>query len=129
MMVEDLFTKLSTDGGITPIAADPSYLGSLPEHPTLPAIAFRPYHGDSKVTMDGAKGLIRELVEVVSFANDPKTAEQLSKAVQASLEGFAGTMGSTAVQGIFVYSDGRLEFDQDRLQFRVEQDYEIWFRQ
>ena len=129
MMTDDLFTKLSTDGGIVPIASDRSYPESIPQHATLPAIAFRPVHGESKITFEGAKGLVRELIEIVSIAPDARTALLLSKAVQASLEGFAGAMGATTVQGIFVYSDGRLDYDQERLQYRVEQTYEFWFRQ
>jgi hypothetical protein len=136
MLVEGLFSYLSGNAGLqafvgTGTAAD-VYPVNIPQELLIAAgkgaVAMRQVHGSEFITLDGKGETPEQLWEFESVALDLKTAKQLAEALLKALQGFAGTMGSTTVLGVFVQSSGRDGYDMERLHFFVQQDFKIWYR-
>lgn len=128
MTVEDLTTFLTASAPLTAVIGGRVYPQLLPQHATLPAIVYSQIHSDSPNTLDKATGF---LIDSFQFACMGKTyfdAKTTARTLSDLLDGFAGTMGSSTMQGCFKTSE-RDSYDNETLQFRTDLDFKFCHRE
>jgi hypothetical protein len=81
---------------------------------------------------DGPSGLVTSRFQFDTWSSLADGAMTLANLVKETLGGFSGVisfgppLGTVSVQGIF-YIDGRTDWDNAVLMYRVSRDYYVWF--
>lgn len=116
---------LTSDAGISALAAERVYTEVLPQGPTVPAVVFTEVAGDDDLALDGPTGASSRRVQVDSWARTRAEATALGLAVKSALAGHVGAAAGLEVQGVFLLTE-RWDFDAETALYRTGQDFEIW---
>jgi len=97
MLEKAIFTRLSTDAGITALAGNRIYPQILPQNPTLPAITYfrvsttKPYAQSNSVNIAQAR------LQISCWAETYSVMKSLVEAVRKSLDGFSGVVNGIQI--------------------------------
>jgi hypothetical protein len=125
MVVEDITTFLKGDPGLTAVVNGRVYPVILPQGATLPALVYSEVHGQQALTLGNDKGFTDALFQISCMASSYLDSKTLAKALRAALQGYAGTMGSTVVQGAFEESE-RDSYNAETKEYRTDLDFRIF---
>jgi hypothetical protein len=103
------------------------YSEVLPQKPVTPAVVFTAVSGDEDATLDGQGGVATVRMQVDAWATTRKAATKLAIAVKTLLHEHTGGAAGLEVQGIFVTTAPRWDFDDATGLYRTGQDFECWF--
>ncbi|TXH19320.1 MAG: DUF3168 domain-containing protein [Hyphomicrobiaceae bacterium] len=129
MISEALYSKLSTDSGISAIVSTRVYPVRLPQNPVFPCVSFQVITEPRTYTMEG-KDAPNVIFQIDCWAKTHVGAHQLAEAVSASLSGFRGTMGTG---GSARYVSSCLQrnatdlFEPEVNDYRVSLDFSVWY--
>ncbi len=125
MLVKAIFTKLSTDGGISAITSTRVYPIKLPQQPTLPALTYRIITEPQVHSMEGTFSQNARL-QIDCWAETFLAAHELAEAVEDAMNDFSGTIGAEQVISSSVQVNKQDLFDPEVNDYRVSIDYSIW---
>jgi hypothetical protein len=126
MLEVDLTSRLLADTTVSSLISTRLYAVVLPESIEGTCISYRTISDVPNYTLQGQRIGSKTRVEYNAWSLRYLDAKSLSAAIQSSLEGFSGLLGSTDVQFIEaggVNTDG---YDQDSRLYRVQQDFLIY---
>lgn len=125
----DLWTLLTTDSAVRALAGERLYPLLIPQDLTTPALAYQVISAPGQYTHDqGDIGLIRARVQITGQASSYSTLHALLEAVRAAVTGYAGTVGDTHFQAIFV-ENYRQDWAETFLRPAGRIDLVIWYRE
>lgn len=127
----DLVARLKADAALSPLVGARIYADAFPKDPTYPAIVYQLISRNDDYTQDGPSGLVDRRIQIDCYAAGKVAVIDLSDKVIASLNGYRGVMGGTAVRGVFLDNE-RDQFPQDLLSagkrpYRRILDFIIWY--
>lgn len=123
---EYLRMRLAGDAAIAALVADRIYTEVLPQKPVMPAVVFTAVSGDSDQALDGPTGVASVRLQVDAWADTRKAATKLALAVKDLIDGHSGGAAGLEVQGVFLVTAPRWDFDSDTGLYRTSQDFEAW---
>lgn len=94
-----LRTRLAADATVAALVAARIYRNLAPQGAAAPYLVGQMISAPRVATLDGPTGLVTARVQWGAWATTPAAAEAAIDAVRASLDGFAGTIAGTVVQG------------------------------
>jgi uncharacterized protein DUF3168 len=128
-MIEQGFVQLvQSASAVNTIAATGGFLAELPKDQVLPSWSFTTVADSADYVLAGPVDLGSWNVQIDCYANTREQAVLLAAAIDAVLNGYAGTLADpdhTVVQGIFQI-DKRDFFDDARRTYRRMLEYEVW---
>lgn len=98
----------------------------LPQTPTLEAITFHQISAVRMHAFGSDPGLVTSRFQVDSWGNTPEESRVLGEAVRVGLSRFNGTVDSTLIHDVFLANEISF-FEDETREYRVFQDYMIWF--
>lgn len=105
-LLEDVFTKFAATAGITAVVGTAPvriYQDHFPETAARPFICYERSGKDRDTSLNGAVLLAKTTLNIISYADDPDTAEDLSELVEAVVHPAANTTwGSSTIRGSFI---------------------------
>ena len=125
MLVTALYTKLSTDSGITAIAGTRIYPVKMPQEPTFPLVTYQIFSQPTVNTHD-AKTMKNSQVQVDAWAETFLAAHQLAEAIESSLGVFKGTIASDEVIHSSIQRNKQDFFEDGVDDYRVSLDFSVW---
>lgn len=121
-----LFAFLSADAGVAALVTSGGiariYPLKMPEGVKLTSVVYTRVSGHSEYTMQGPDALARSRMQIDAWATTAPAASALANAVKDAINGYHGTMGSVAVQGVFM-ADERESYDDAVQMYGVSRDY------
>ncbi len=96
----------------------------LPQNPKLPAVVLTIVSGDSDDALDGPSGVRRRRVQIDCWGESRKSADDVGRAVQATLNDHAGGAQGFEIQGVFLLTE-TWDFDPETKRFSVSYDFEF----
>jgi hypothetical protein len=124
---EYLRALLVGDAAVAAQVSERVYSEVLPQKPATPAVVFTAVSGDEDSTLDGRGGVSSVRVQVDAWAQTRKAATKLALSVKTALHDHTGGAAGLDVQGIFVTTAPRWDFDSETGLYRTGQDFECWF--
>jgi hypothetical protein len=128
-MIEQGFVQLVQGASaVNTIAATGGFLAELPKDQVLPSWSFTTVADSADYVLAGPVDLGSWNVQIDCYANTREQAVLLAAAIDAVLNGYAGTLADpdhTVVQGIFRINK-RDFFDDARRTYRRMLEYEVW---
>lgn len=121
----DLRTKVLS-GTVATLVSTRMYPLVLAQDCTFPALVYSRVSTSREHSMSGPSGLAHPRIQIECYAETHAGARSLADAVRALLDGFAGTIGSTVIQGIILLDD-RDMFGEQTPVYRTDLDFEIWY--
>lgn len=126
MIKEAIFARLSADAGVTALSAGRIYPGRRDQGSGLPAVVYHLISAPRRRTLQGRTSMTFARVQIDCWGDDEDAADQMGKAVKATLEGARFDHGDARVRGVFLIDeaddagsgDGTVPF-RTRLDFRV----------
>jgi hypothetical protein len=100
-------TYLLTQTDLTNLISTRIYLTRIPDNGTYPCITFRRISSGRQHDLDGAAGYAESNFEFEVWSDDSEEVEDVCEELRQALQGFRGTMGTTAVKRV------TLEDEQD----------------
>lgn len=120
MILEDVYTLLSGDAGVTAITTG-IYPVLIPQSADYPAIAYQRTSSDRDVNFDEVEDWVRTSAQIDSYATSYSDTAGLADAVKAALNNYKGGV----IQ--LIKLDSELDIFEDSTSlFRVSQRYTIW---
>lgn len=126
MLVEGLFSVLTSDSAITGIVGDRVYPLLMPQSGTIPAIVYSQIGRREDVSLCSADGKIRATIQIDSYSKQYRTSKMLADAVRSVLVDFTGAMGDARVATVILDQELDLDDPEPGL-FRVSQTFFIWY--
>jgi len=121
-----LFTFLTvTATGVVALNGDRVFPLRAPDTATFPLIVYQRIGGDRDVTHDGNSGLDDSRFQITAWSPLYKEAKELALEVVKALNGFQGSMGTTARVAGFVENELDL-FDPKTKLYSVILDVKFW---
>jgi hypothetical protein len=103
------------------------YWQQMPEGSLLPGLVLSQISGGGTPTLDGADPLHTARIQISAFGMTYGDAKSLSRAVRATLEGFAGTLPDGTLVGQTILSSEADAFDDGTFSFHCPTDFEFWY--
>ena len=126
MLEDSLTSRLLADATVSSLVGTNIYPVVLPETmPDSPLITYRKISDVTGYTLSGQAIIYKARIEYNAWSSTYSDAKAVAAAIQASLEGFAGTLGDVFICFIAcagVNTDG---LDEDSRLYRVQQDFLI----
>lgn len=104
-MEADLRTYVLAQAGVSAITSR-MYLLRAPQGAARPLIVYSLVRGEAEHTLDGYCGLTNDTIEIDCQSETDVGAKALKEAVRLILDGYRGTMGSTAVRYCRLVDEG-----------------------
>jgi hypothetical protein len=100
----------------------------IPEGIALPAATYQRVSGGSNLDSDGVTDLVESRFQITAIASTYAAAVTDAVAIRTALDGFAGTMGTTQVEGI--RKEGHNEDYEDQTgRYTIAQDFIIFYKE
>lgn len=129
MIAAALYSKLSTDSGISALVSTRVYPVRLPQNPVFPCVTFQVITEPQIYTMEG-KNAPNAQFQIDCWADEHEDAHGLAAAVSACLSGFRGTMGTGGnahnVSACLQRNATDL-FSPEVNDYRVSLDFSVWY--
>lgn len=107
-----LYTYLQSKAAITAVVGTRVYPMRSPQGSSnYPCISYQTISSRSTYSHSGDNQLRFERVQINCFARTAKAAKDLAELVRLSLSGYAGLMGSTAVQSCFLENERDIAYE------------------
>lgn len=97
----------------------------LPNDTTYPASVYTRIGGERLHAMGGPVGTGKPVLQLDHFAQTYSEAKSVATAFRQELDGFTGTMGSTAVDCVWIDDEEDIYEEAVKL-YRVRQTYTLW---
>jgi len=123
---EGLVAELLADAGVSALVGTRVYR-LLPQNVTYPAIQYQRISAERFNTLDGPNDLTQIRMQVDSWSDSYEQVKALATAVRQALNGVRNTLGSQAVQHVYLVAGDTddVTIDGDRIDHRVTQDYMV----
>jgi hypothetical protein len=129
-MEEALRSLIVANSGVTALVSTRVYWGLVPQAvQTQSWVRMNRITGNRDNHMQGPSGLVSSAVQVDCVSNTYSGAKLTARAIVAVVNGYRGTSGSMAIQGIFIRDerDGNEAATGDTAtRFMTSLDLEIW---
>ena len=131
MTVEQgLVAELTGDATVSGIVGTKVYAGAIPQGQDSPALVFNRISSPREINLDGTSSVVPVRFRIDSWHTSMSGVWTLANAVRAALNNIgvsgSGTLGSEPVQVVYIEDEIELhEFDGDRRDFRVAQDWVV----
>ena len=109
----------------------PTYYAQADQAASRPLLVISQTGGNRLSTFDAPVDLRSAEISISAWGNSVKDADELAQQLDV-LEGFAGTVGTIAIQGIFELNDSDLYEDPDgqsRGVFGKERIFTVWYKE
>ena len=118
MIVDSVYTHLSTAAGIKAIAGSSVFPLTVPQGSQFPAVVFTLDSDEIDQLLDEVGELRRAMVSIDGYSTNHVEAHQLGDAIEAALTGTHGPFGSKTAE--FITLQRRFEmFESDTFLYRV----------
>ncbi len=119
---EGLYTRLTTDGGISALAGLRVYPLALPYQPILPAITYQDITLRTEQQF-GSTALKIYRVQINAWAVSHSAATTLADTIISCMDGYSGAMGAQCDVTLV----GRVDLiDPETQWYHVALDFEVW---
>jgi hypothetical protein len=95
-----LVAHLMADGDVADLIGSRLYPLRVPQDVVLPAVVYQVITDIEEHTHDGPSGLVQARMQMTYHGSTYSEAKSVKDAILASIDGFSGTMGSTAVASV-----------------------------
>jgi hypothetical protein len=125
----DLWTLITSDGTVAALIADHFYPLLIPQDIATPALAYQLISAPGQYSHEsGDIGLVRARMQLTAQAATYSALYSLMAAVRSVVTGYAGTVGDTDFQAIFV-DNQRADWAATFLRPTGRMDLVIWYRE
>ena len=108
-----LYSYLSTKATVIAITSTRIYPVMLPQNPTFPCIHYNVTGANRTSTFnEGQTDYVGLQVDIHCWGETYKSAKELQYVVQAAVQNYRGSMGTVAVDKVFVYDPVDVYEDQ-----------------
>lgn len=125
----DLFTKVTTNAGVSALIATRLTPLILDQSSVFPAAVYQFVSGTHVESMQGSSGLAEGRLQVSSYGATPKDARDTAEAIRLVLHGLKGTVGSTDNVAILILDGPRDLYEDDTKKFRRDFDYQVFYKE
>ncbi len=126
-----IYTRLSTDAGVTALISTRIFPTKAPQNAQLPCIVQRRFGDFDSHVQSGACGLANSTHEFEILADSAASAISVAEAVRNSLDGLHTTViGTTNVRSsrLTNETDSVILFQgSENERYQIEQDWEFWY--
>lgn len=128
-MIEDnLRTYILADSNISNLVAARIYPLKLPQRPTVPAVTYQRISGERMHSMSGATGLAGPRIQFDCWDTTYLSSKNLADLLRKRIDGFAGTVDSEVIEGIFMDTEREFFEDGDLLKlYRISMDFFVFY--
>lgn len=115
MINEAIFSRLTADAGVSALIASRVYPHRTRFEPTYPLVIYEVTGDEPVYTFGGAHGLREANMYFQCIASKYRDSKAIAAAIEASLSGFSGVLGSHFVHAILIDSvrDAKIQKTED----------------
>lgn len=128
LIEEGLYTYLTSQAAITDLAGTRIYPLKLPQGVSYPAIRYQDISEVGLMAHDGPLDLFKSRFQFDCYARTYIAAKQLAQVLRATINGYAGAMGTVTVEHVF-FIDWEDDHDDSANVWRVRCDYFIQYKE
>ena len=121
-----LYTKLSTDSGVSALVGDRIYPLIVAQGALSPSIRYQTVTKSRESAMGSDSGITFARIQIDSFASTYLAAKTVAEAVRGALQRFRGTVIGIEIQSLFI-EDMPESYDDKVKMYTVTQDINIGF--
>lgn len=109
-MEADFRALLLSSTAVTDVVGQRIHWGVKPQGGAFPCVVLNAVTERVEYTYSGAVDLERSRVQIDCYATSHKQATDLSRVIKNLISGYSGTVGNTAIEGIFLI-DRSVDFE------------------
>lgn len=129
MSVEtDLFTKVTTNTGVSALIGTRFTPFILQQNTTMPAAVYQFISGTHAESFQGSSGLAAGRYQVSAYGSTAIDAWAVAEAIRLVLHGLSGTVGSTTGVAILILDGPRDTYEDDTKRYRRDYDYQVHYQ-